>query len=206
MWFASSHRQHALAMLQVHVSDPLPDINRAAGVKQRHGPRDSPRRRKLPVAFQRVYAAFLQWREKMPMPAQATCTWERGVTAGWRRLAVTVRLYKETARLLDTTVVDEQVRMNCCRSVTIVDRPRMYGACGVSSLAPLCSITGRCARRLCPACKRQCTILPGEPATRLPGRSIAGMTRRTAVARVHTTWTCVASLGFCYIHLCLPFT
>lgn len=63
----------------------------------------------------------------MPIPAQATCSRERGVTAGRRRLAVTVWSYKETARLLAMTVVGESARMNSGRSVTTAVRPRMYG-------------------------------------------------------------------------------
>jgi hypothetical protein len=58
----------------------------------------------------------------MPIPAQAICTRERGVTAG-RRLALTVRSHEKTARLLDTTVDGERTRMSllqisyqCCES------------------------------------------------------------------------------------------
>jgi hypothetical protein len=117
-------------ILQVHVYDPPANTDPVILAQQSHGrPIDSPdSSKKLPVAFVFVCFCCQQWREKMPIPAQATCSRQRGVTAGRRRLAVTVWSYRGTARLLDTAVVDESARMNSCRSVSSAVRPRMCGS------------------------------------------------------------------------------
>ena len=114
---------------------------------------------------------------------------------------MTVWSYKETARLLATTVVGDSARMNSCRSVTTAVRPRMCGSMRCFQcwflLDYWCLQLGDF--HLFASASAQYCIMRD-----LLGRS-ACMTCRTAVGRVHTAGqgrgeTCVAAC----IALCNP--
>lgn len=76
MWFAACHYQKSFkTILQVHAYDP--PANTDPIILAQQFPWSSHRypgqQKKLPVAFASVCLSCLQWREKMPIPAQATC-------------------------------------------------------------------------------------------------------------------------------------